>query len=1052
MQSGGKLLQFPIDANLDQSIEQSSGAQPGALSELINLRKDRTGRLVKRNGYATAGSSGGQIPVRLLTNGSSVALADKSAVIRAYGEGTSTWTSLDRTPRWCLTGARFLTQLPYMLTLAGCCSASGATFHIYIDENVHDVKCIVTDEVSGDVIRGPHTVIAINGGLGETAIPLARIVTDGTRLWVFYQVSKATPAIRVKPTTVANIISGGAWPATVDLGAMDGTNPSFDVTVTTSFAYAAFNFDNAGTKRLKVIRVDSAGTITHTYQFDVGCRAVSCLFAGSIVWVLYALTSGGGINTDVRALDSTLSLLATNAGPGSAAGAVDTTCIGFFDSDSVILVAAANSTIHNPRGHLALARADYAASAITYTDAGLLLGCYPASQPFRTGTGGDGSDVFMWVDCSFKSADPYAFTALIALTHDGGSLYSVSPSFVAAEFPHLRVQAGRTSMPYQWSFGYTVPQKVYASSQDSSVYVWDNGFRIPPEIPSAIKEYRFQRADPYINAAMVSCEAHGLTIATGGCLPFAYDGQHFTELGFCYPPNASSDYVTTSGAGGSIAAGSYQWAVTYEYTDGAGLRHQSAPITSIVKTTTGATSKADLAVPTLKMTTKQDREFSDGSLRIVVWRSLSTDAATFYRVTSAINNPEVATVTVTDTYADATIAVNEILYTIRGELTNEMAPCMWHAVPFAGKLAFIDAEYRNRIGFSKPFASERGIECSSASQTLVDGIGDLTALAEMDGNLYAFSATGVAWAASGSGIDAAGQGSWPEPQILSRAAGCIDGRALCVSQDGVIFVSRQGSAGILRVWLLPRGGGNPVEIGKKVRKYLGNQSWLTTSGFLSGTLSVMSCVNWVDQGRVSITLRGTSASFRLEYDYINRDADGIGTWGADYGTGLDAAGGVASTTVARGALWLAATSPGVLRSSETGYLDESATYIPFRIRTHDIKLSLIPFAKLNQLTATLETNAANSGGVKFELSVDAAQTFPFTTTFTFASITASAQVQRQWQPPTRRSATGHGYALQLSSIAPGGGNDNTADVIPRAVAIDYMPLPGTHRPMASERV
>jgi hypothetical protein len=447
---------------------------------------------------------------------------------------------------------------------------------------------------------------------------------------------------------------------------------------------------------------------------------------------------------------------------------------------------------------------------------------------------------------------------------------------------------------------------------------------------------------------------------------------------------------------------------------------------------------------------KQDREFSDQALRIVIWRTLAADASTFYRVTSAVNNAETPTVTVTDTFIDGTISVNEVLYYTRGELTNECPPCMWHAVPFAGKIAFIDAEYRNRIGFSKPLSPERGIEFSSASQTLVDGIGDLTALAEMDGNLYAFSATGIAFAASGSGIDAAGQGAWPESQIISRAAGCIDGRAVCVSQDGAVFVGRQGANGPLRIWLLPRGGGNPIEIGAKARKYLGSQSWFTETSFVAGALNVMSCVNWPDQGRVCITLRGTSTSFTLEYDYLNRGEDGLGTWNASYGTAYDASNGTGSATVVRGAHWLA-TASGVLKSSDTSYVDGSSTYVPFLLRTHDVKLSMIPIGKLNQLTVTLETSAANDVGVKFEISEDAAKTFGYSNTFAFASVTAGAQVHRQWQPPTRRNATGHGYAFQFTGVSPSSAKD-TADVIPRAVSIDFLPLRGTYRPQASERV
>jgi hypothetical protein len=666
----------------------------------------------------------------------------------------------------------------------------------------------------------------------------------------------------------------------------------------------------------------------------------------------------------------------------------------------------------------------------------------------------------MWVDCVVSSADAHGATHLVALTHDGGALYGTSPSAAHGLFPHLRVQSGRTAI-----LGitlYQAPSKVHVSSQDADTYVWDSSnfkIAIGQDINSAVREYRFQVARPYINAALTPNEAHGLTIATGGSLPFAFDAALFTELGFCYPPQASADYVTTSGSGGSIAAGSYQWAVTYEFTDSAGLKHQSAPYFSGVKTTTGSTSKADLVVPSLKMTTKQDREFSDGATRIVVWRTLAADPSTFYRVLSAVNNPEAPTVTITDTFSDGTISASEILYTSRGELANECPPCMWHATAFAGKLAYIDAEYRNRIGFSKPFSAERGIEFSSASQTIVSGIGDLTALAEMDGTLYSFSATGIAAAAWGAGIDAAGQGSWPEPQIITRACGCIDPRSLCVTQDGVVFVSRQGKpatdTGVdLRIWLLPRGGGNPIEIGHKVRRYLSNLSLLTEAGLFLGPIDVTSCVNWVDGGRVCITLRttGTSSSFQLEYDYVNRGSDGLGVWNSSYSAAYDVNGGVASTVVARGHHWLCAFA-GIGRSSDSSYEDAGGVYVQYLVRFHDIKPSMIPFGKLNQITTTFETDGDNEAGIQVELSENAAASFPHAHAFVFTATTPRALVQRTWQPPTRRSSTGLGYGLQIKSliISGEGAEPDTADVVPRAVSIDYIPLRGTHRPMAAER-
>jgi hypothetical protein len=1051
--SGRRPVAFVFDGRLDQSLDQGIGAEPGTLSELINLRLNKRGELEKRSGYPSLNTSLLGEPVRLLPHGDAVAYADANALLQSYGEGTNKLSTRDRTQQWALTGARLIAKPPYFFPSGGCCSAGGATFHVYVDGNDNTVKAVVVDEVSGKVLRGTDTVYAINAGLGETGIPLARVVTDGTRLWVFFQVTAATTALAVVATTVSNILANGSWPAKVGLGTIDPVNPSFDIHVTTNFAYAALNNDTAGTKKLKVIRVDSAGAITHTYTFNVACRAVSCLFDGTQLWVLYVAIANP-TSTELRVFDATLNLLANNGGLGCSAN-VNTTGIGLFDSNSVVIVAGTESANYNPRGHIAWGRADYAAGVISFVSLNLFAyGCYPASQPFRTGTGNDGSDVFMWVECAVDVFDPHASTCLIALTHDGGSIYD--PGAPTGLFPHLRIQAGHVTGPpftYGVFTGYVVPQKVYVSSQDANTYVWDGEFFERPET-RGVKEYRFQCARPFINAALAPMEAHGLTLTTGGAQCFAFDGAYLTELGFANPPQSFTDYVVLAGSGGLITAGAHQWAVTYEYQDAQGLRHQSAPWFSGLQTA-AANDKATLTVPALRMTTKQDREFSDGALRIVVWRTTVTDPTAFYRVTSAKNDSQVNTVTVLDTASDTLISANEQLYVSRGELTNECPPVMWHAVQFSGKVAFIDAEYRTRIGFSKPLSADRGPEFSSASQTFVEGIGDLTALAEMDGNLYAFSASGIAWVASGSGIDAAGQGSWPEPQILSRACGCIDPRALCVSQDGVVFVSRQGDAvkrspGTLRVWLLPRGGGNPVEIGAKARGYLQSSSFQVDNG-VGAELHVTSCVNDVDGGRVFIMLYAadTSDGYWLEYDYVSRGQDGLGSWNAGtFASNYPAA----SSAAVRGRHWMGISVSGgaLVRSSDTVFSDVGGEWNSYMLRTHDIKGTAIPRMKLNTITLSFFIGAANNG-LLVELSDDQWLTVAANATFPFAAGLGS--VKRQWQPAVRRSTTGNGYSLQISSVEPDeGGVTDSADVIPRAVELDIVPLKGTFTPQASERI
>lgn len=1050
MQSGRNMLNFPIDARLDQSIDQGAGAPPGTLSELINLRKDRFGRLKKRPGMISMPSPGSSDIVRLLPRGNSFAFVDGVGIIRQIADGVQKSSQKDFAPRWALTGATVIAQHPKnSVNHGGCVSGAGITIHVYADTVDKSIKSVTIDEASGAVLRGPETIAIINAGLGETDMPCARVTTDGTRVWVLgLVVSGGGISIWGTTLTLAQVSGGTAWPARTGLRSdVDTSDPGFDLSVNTSMAVAAYNSLSAGVHRIHVITVDGILTVNE-YIANTACRAVSCWSepGNSWIWVQYAKT-GAPATTDVLVFSTALVLKATNAGADQTIGNVGSTAIGKYGSSSVMLASSSTTFSVVPFGAIAYRTASFNGVA-TITDGATITayGCSLASQPIS-----DGNDVYVWVDISTSLQEDKS-TVLVALTHNGGEVYSDATSFTAALFPHMRVAAGRTFTGL-FTSTFTVPQKSYPSSIDSNTWVWDGAFCVGPIFPNSVKEYRTQLAASSVNAALTPMESQGLTLCSGGAQTFAFDGEHFTELGFVYIPVDVDSYATASGAGGSIGAGTYQYAVTYEYTDASGNRHQSGPSFSSPIVLTGTTSKVTFALPSLRITTKQDREFTDSACQIVVWRTLSTDPLQYHRVDSVQNNPEAQTVTFIDTHLDSDIATHSVLYTSAGELANEMPPPLWHAAVIGGKIAGIDAEYRNRIVFSKPLKLERGPEFSSANETFVNGIGPLTAIAEMDGTLYAFSATAIAAAAWGDGIDATGQGAWPQPEVISRAAGCIDPRAICNTQDGIVFVSgRSTKLNTLRIWLLPRGGGNVVEIGKKVRTYLGGISYLATSSSVTGTLSVVACLNDEDKGRVTVHLHSSdNESFALEYDYINKGEDGIGAWNATFGALYDTAGGIASACVAGGKHRIGGAN-GIFTESDTIFSDD-ATYIWYLLRTHSIKPSQAPFGKLNLVNTSFETLQAN-GGVQVTLSEDDFITNSFQATHPFPTVTFTHE-QRQWQPPCRRSTTARGYALQYQSILVPGGegtSQDTQDVVPMAITLDYIALPGTHRPTAAERI
>jgi hypothetical protein len=660
---------------------------------------------------------------------------------------------------------------------------------------------------------------------------------------------------------------------------------------------------------------------------------------------------------------------------------------------------------------------------------------------------------------------------LCQLTHGGALVYAgTNPGLM----PHLRVAGGSTvfgqyaaaSAGHAARFNplsYVSAQKVAQAVEDPDLFVWDGttesgggaeGFGVR----ASLHEHRTRLVRAGGSAAHVPVEHAGLTLTTGGCQLYSFDVQRFAELGFVHPP--AEPAASSSSSGGSIAAGSYSYAFTFEHYDASGARHQSAPrfYPSTITHASGSTNKVTFSLYPLRTTRKQEID-ATGNLPantvIAVWRTTLAAPGIFYRVGTAQNNPEQGTThSFEDTFADATIATHEVLYTTSGELANECPPPMRHAVLFAGRVAGIDAEWEDRIVFSKPIRTGAGPSFSSILETWVRGIGRLTALAEMDGSLFAFSATAVALAAYGEGQDALGAGQWPTPQVITRAAGCVDPRALCVTQDGIIYCSKHN--GPLRIWLMPRGGGNPVEIGSKVRLYLDGAAPLFAPGT---TPTVTSCVNWAAESRVEISLLASSgASCVLEYDYRTRGEDGLGSWNATIGGPTDF--GVTSMVVAGGDLWVGIAGNGaetyVYKSTSGTYADLDKTggteeWIAYRLATHDFKLgSLAPMVKVNAVNFTMQEIGGNAR-VALGITQDS-----FATTVSANADYASASgslSQKFWQPPIRRSAEAKGFALSLvSSRLDGGQSANSQDVLPRSVTIDYVPFGTMHRPTTAERI
>ncbi len=307
---------------------------------------------------------------------------------------------------------------------------------------------------------------------------------------------------------------------------------------------------------------------------------------------------------------------------------------------------------------------------------------------------------------------------------------------------------------------------------------------------------------------------------TGGQL-WEYDGVRPVEHGFhVWPENVAA---TTSGSGGHIAASTYNYVFTYEWTDNQGMLHRSAPSIPFSLPTTGSTSTNTIYVPTLRLTAK----LPPNPVRIVGYR-WSIAQQVYYQFTSITmpvlnTNSTTATwtgpisggtdssttgldsVTITDTFSDADILGNVILYTTGGVIENIAAPASIASALFKNRLFLIDAEDQNLLWYSKQVIENTPVEMSDlltlfvAPTTGAQGsTGPMTAISAMDDKLIIFKKDAIYYL-TGTGPDNTGaQNDFSDPVFVTSTVGCANPDSVVLMPNGLMFQSDKG------IWLLGR--------------------------------------------------------------------------------------------------------------------------------------------------------------------------------------------------------------------------------------------------------
>lgn len=328
----------------------------------------------------------------------------------------------------------------------------------------------------------------------------------------------------------------------------------------------------------------------------------------------------------------------------------------------------------------------------------------------------------------------------------------------------------------------------------------------------------------------------------------SYDGAQLVEYGF----NKFAEYfqagVATTSTANTLGNGTYRYAAVYEWTDAAGIRHQSAPTFSNSVTVASGPKPVWLVLESLpeSMTLK-----TNPSVIISLYRT-EANGIIFYRITSlsspTYNTPTTYQITYQDTQADSLIIGNEVLYTTGGALENIAPPSPKLIAVNKTRCLIVPSEYPQEIWYTKESidnTEQPGFNPGFIKAFDLKGK-DITALTVIDDKIVAFKENKIFFF-SGDGPNNLGQqDTFTEPDLITSDVGCKEPASITNTAEGAYFKSTKG------FYLLSRDL-NLEYVGRDVEAF--NNEVVT-----SGTLVQ-------DTNQVRFTLKSGTA---LVYDYFQR--------------------------------------------------------------------------------------------------------------------------------------------------------------------------------------
>lgn len=786
MATPSNLTHVAFAAPLDESIAAEILDPLSGFPVLQNVRQSRRGGLSKRLGYGTPlpvtrlGASSRTSGRRLMGYGSRTMVIDADGFVDVLTDSTGTNIPAGRAPETTATADTLAAHGEDLYDVTICNGFVVTVTRSTNSAGVREVRSTLQTE-DGAIL---HADVILGDAGGSADDIIATLGTYGTTVLVFLAVSNlngiATKALNC--TSIATASAGWATGVTIASDkstAGSGLAISSTQSFSSSVAIAYTNNASTGTNRVTVKLVNAAGVLTSATvsvstvpPSDLGLEGKET----DTLWLVWNDSSNikvCGLNPSTLVVTGTALIVGTN-GSGqlyAVSGNTATSVAVLFEDDSDVLtitpcIISTGAVIIDLSGH------DGASHV------GNILGAHILARPFRRGAYLYGlftdqvQDRFIlaeWTSFSFLRPVGVAFPGLSVAT------------------VHLQSHALTTSTTVAY------PALVRRSQAGLEVNLVTFDFADPNNWRSA---------------------DHNGVKALSGAVASYFDGRRVAEIGFVCTPGQPTATDTGSGSG---PTGAYNYVATWEEIDSSGSWCLSG--VSLPASTTGTGHAIHVQLPPLAISARLSSN-KDPRIRVTLYRTTAGGAEPYFYVADLPNDCSGASgaLLYTDSASDTAIAQNRTLYgsgnlpgTDGAALQRDAPPYITDVVSYAGMLVVATG---SDIWWSGQTVPGEGTWFSTESFFLtVDGAGNNTAIAVLDGTLYIFKERSI-YATSGEPpTDNGSSGGLSQPLLIASDVGCINPASVVVTSLGIFFQSHRGIE-------LLAGGARPAWVGEKVRATL----------------------------------------------------------------------------------------------------------------------------------------------------------------------------------------------------------------------------------------